>query len=80
MNETVLLEKRKNRCIASILSTKEREIDRHLPEAARVVLRKVILDEINDFYSIVLDVLDNNINEDFLLMLGQIHASVVKEE
>jgi hypothetical protein len=67
-----LLKKRKDRSIAIILGVKERECDRHLPEQASLRLRKVILDQLNELYEIVIDItasLDTGdvvLNEEYL--------------
>jgi hypothetical protein len=83
MNEKGLLERRVKRCIATILSAKEKNIDRFITEDTASEFRKVILDEINEFYSLVMDVLDDNINQEFLDMLDMledIHEALVKKE
>jgi hypothetical protein len=77
------LERRVKRCIATILSAKEKNIDRFITEDTASEFRKVILDEINEFYSLVMDVLDDNINQEFLDMLDMledIHEALVKKE
>jgi hypothetical protein len=56
-----ILKKRRDRTIAIILGLKEREVDPLLLEEpggsrASAMLRKVILDQINDFYDMALDV------------------------
>lgn len=56
-----ILKKRRDRAIASILNVKEREVDPIMVGApgggqASRLLRKVILDQLNDFYDIALDV------------------------
>lgn len=82
MKEQVLLEKRKNKCIASILSTKEKEYDPYLDQEQSAKLRKVILDEVNDFYNLAVDLLGDNMNEfylDMVEMLEDIHGAVLKE-
>lgn len=58
-----LLARRRDRAIATILNVKERECDEHLPAHARAALRKVVLDTVNDFYDVCIDVaksLDND--------------------
>lgn len=52
-----LLSKRKNRTLATIMNVKEKECDQHLPPEAQAVLRKVIMDTVNDFYDVCLDVI-----------------------
>lgn len=61
MNEQAkaLLAKRRDRTIAIILGQKERECDAYLPLALRDSLRKVVLDQINDFYDLALDLLNS---------------------
>lgn len=67
-----LLEKRKNRSIAIILGVKERYCDRHLPEDSSLRLRKVILDQLNEMYELMIDIagsLDTGevvLNEEYL--------------
>ena len=83
MNEQGLLERRLKRCIASILSAKEKEIDRYIPEEVTNVFRKTILDEINEFYALVVDVLNDEINQEFLDMLDMledIHGALIKRD
>lgn len=72
-----LLKKRKDRSIAIILGVKERDCDRHLPEQASLRLRKVILDQLNELYEIMIDVassLDTGevvLNEEYLGKIDQ---------
>lgn len=61
MRAEEILKKRRDRTIAIILGLKEREVDPLLlqgPGGGRAsgMLRKVILDQINDFYDMALDV------------------------
>jgi hypothetical protein len=61
MRAEEILRKRRDRTIAIILGLKEREVDPLLlsePGGSRAstMLRKVILDQINDFYDMALDV------------------------
>ena len=56
-----ILKKRRDRAIAIILSIKEREVDpllNQMPGGSRAsgLLRKVVLDQVNDFYDMALDV------------------------
>ena len=65
-----ILKKRRDRSIAIILGLKEREIDpllRSQPggDRASSLLRKVILDQINDFHDIALDVASSSGAEDY---------------
>lgn len=82
-----LLRKRMDRGIATVLSAKEQQVDVLLPpgkdasEASRQ-LRKVILDQFNDFYEVCLDVvgsLDTGevvLNEVWLGKIDDIHRSI----
>jgi hypothetical protein len=61
MRAVDILKRRKDKAVAIILTVKERDVDRILRqhpggEEASRQLRKVILDQINDFYDIALDV------------------------
>jgi hypothetical protein len=65
-----ILKKRRDRTIAIILGIKEREVDQILvnhPEGHRAshALRKVILDQVNDFYDIALDVASSSGADDY---------------
>lgn len=56
-----ILKKRRDRTIAIVLGVKEREVDpllNHVPGGDRAshAMRKVILDQVNDFYDMALDV------------------------
>ena len=78
-----LLERRRNKVIAIILSVKERECDQHLPAEASAKLRKVVLDQLNEWHSLVLDVVasidtgEAVVNEEYLKKLDEIHAVVM---
>lgn len=82
MGNQEFLERRVKRCIAAILSAKEKNVDYLIPPEAASTLRKVILDEINEFFLLVVDVLNNNVNQDFmdmLEMLEDIHERIVTD-
>ncbi|RTK93394.1 hypothetical protein EKI60_06020 [Candidatus Saccharibacteria bacterium] len=82
MGNQEFLERRVKRCIAAILSAKEKNVDYLIPSEAASTLRKVILDEINEFFLLVVDVLNNNVNQDFmdmLEMLEDIHERIVTD-
>lgn len=72
MDEVGLLERRMKRCIATILSAKERDIDRYIPDDVANAFRKTILDQINEFYCLVVDIYNQNINQEFLEMLEMV--------
>lgn len=77
-----LLEKRRNRSIAIVLGIKERECDPYLNAMASQKLRKVVLDQFNDFHALVVDIMDSLdsgqvvLNEDYLGKLDELHTSV----
>jgi hypothetical protein len=61
MRAEEILKKRRDRAIAIILSIKEKEVDPLLTQVgggsqASRIMRKVILDQVNDFYDMALDV------------------------
>jgi hypothetical protein len=65
-----ILKKRRDRTIAIVLGIKEREVDPLLlgqpgGEQASKALRKVILDQVNDFYDIALDVASSSGADDY---------------
>lgn len=57
-NVNSLIEKRKNRAIAIILSMKDRECDPYLSDDAQYKMRKVILDQINELFEYTTDIID----------------------
>lgn len=81
-----LLAKRRDRAIAIILGVKERECDKFLSKESSAKLRKVVLDQVNESFDLVQDVLrsfDNGdvvLNEDYMRKLDEIHEHVVKAE
>lgn len=52
-----VLARRRDRAIAIILGVKEREVDPHLTRDASQKLRKTVLDQINEFYDLCVDVI-----------------------
>lgn len=77
------LAKRRDRSAAIILGVKDREIDQYLPPEVSKKLRKVVLDQMGDFYDAVVDVmgsLDNGqavFNDHWLNKIDEIHTAVV---
>jgi hypothetical protein len=77
-----LLAKRRDRAIAIILGVKERECDMRLSHEQSNKLRKVVLDQLNEFYDIVVDVMksfdsdDIVMNDMYLNKLDQVHEGV----
>jgi hypothetical protein len=81
---TEIVARRRDRAIASLLGVKEREVDQYLPPEVKARLRKAILDQLNDFTTLVLDVVrslnsDSSVvlNELYLQKLDEIHQSVM---
>jgi hypothetical protein len=80
---TDILARRRDRAIAVLLGVKEKEVDQYLPAEVRLRLRKAILDQLNEFHSMVIDVmrsLDNGevvLNELYLEKIDQLHEVVV---
>lgn len=80
-----LLTKRKNRAIAIILSTKEERCDEFLPDDASLALRKVVLDQLNEFYDMCLDVIGQDddgfsVNEIWVERLEQIYDYISRDD
>lgn len=77
-----MLSRRRDRSIAIVLAMKERDCDGHLPRDASAKLRKVVLDQFNEFADFAIDVcnsLDTEdvvLNEDWLMKLDEIHQVV----
>ncbi len=53
-----LLARRKNRTLAIMLTEKEFIVDPHVPPDAARKMRKVILDQVNDYHDFCVDVLE----------------------
>ena len=69
MDDKAFLGKRRDRAIATLLSFKERECDIHLPTEVSQILRKEILDQINEVCDVAFDLISNSDviwNEDFM--------------
>lgn len=81
-----ILGRRRDRAIAIVLGVKERECDRHLPPEARQKLRKVVLDQFNDFHDLCADLMksfdtgDVVLNELFVERLDRIHDTLGRLE
>lgn len=78
-----ILAKRRDRMIATILGAKEDICDEYLPQDASSEFRKIILDQVNDYYDLCSDLLRSVqpdsivINEKFLDKLDEIHEVLV---
>lgn len=81
-----ILAKRRDRAIAIILGVKERECDDHLPNFASAKLRKVVLDQLNDYHDLCADLIrsldtdDVVLNETYLERLDQISNQLSRVE
>lgn len=81
-----ILAKRRDRAIAIILGVKERECDRHLDGPASAKLRKVVLDQLNDYHDLCADLirsLDSDevvLNEIFVERLDMISNQLSRVE
>jgi hypothetical protein len=69
--------RRRNKAIAVILRFKEQECDTFLPERVSDQLRKIILDQINDYHELVCDLVSvyqqgGVVNELYLERLSEI--------
>lgn len=87
MEESVLksvLSRRRDRAIAIILSAKERLCDEHLPSEASHKLRKVVLDQLNEYHDFTMDIVDSLdgggviLNDLYVERLDEIHGMVTK--
>lgn len=78
-----ILAKRRDRAIAIVLGVKERECDEYLPTPARSKLRKVVLDQFNEFHDLTMDMmrsLDNGevaLNEHYMRKLDEVHEAMM---
>lgn len=86
MNQAVtsILERRKNKAIAIVLGVKEREIDSSLAKELQDKLRKVVLDQFNEYHELCLDVIKSldtgevTLNEHYLEMLDDMHSVLTR--
>lgn len=79
MQSQEFVRKRRDRVLATILSYKENNVDQHLPtQKARDDLRRVILNNVNDFNDLVLDILkaepEVEINQLYIEALARIET------
>lgn len=79
------LSRRRDRAIAIMLGVKERECDSQLSNEARTKMRKVILDQMNDFHGFCVDILksyeggsDVILNEQYLDKLDAMHEMMTE--
>lgn len=80
MQEVVsdIVARRKDRAIAVLLGIKEREVDQYLPKDVQARLRKAILDQLNDYTTLVLDVL-RSLNSDSTVVLNELYMQKLDE-
>ena len=77
-----ILEKRRDRAIATILSFKDDYCDNYLPYDVSLKLRKAVLDEINDYYDLCCDLFKSIqpeglvMNQEYLDKLDEVHRVV----
>jgi hypothetical protein len=64
---TDILAKRRDRVIAIILGVKERECDKYLNPQASSKLRKVVLDQVNDYHDLCTDLIRSLDTDDVVL-------------
>jgi hypothetical protein len=80
-----MLKRRRNRSIATILGIMDRECSPDLSPHAKNLLRKVILDQINDLCDIIHDIVESldtgevTLNEYYLDRIDQIHQALIGE-
>lgn len=69
MDDTVkkILAKRRDRMIATILGAKEDYCDEYLPDEVSQEFRKVVLDQINDYFDLCSDLL-RSVQPDSVIM------------
>lgn len=78
-----VLAKRRDRMIATILSFKEDECDQFLPDDVSYELRKLVLDQVNDYFDLCCDLLRSGqgdgviVNDFYAQRLDDIHAILV---
>lgn len=76
-----MLAKRRDRAIATILRVKETDCDKFLPVEAQRRLRKVVLDEVNDFFALCTDLMlsmegNGIMNELYLKKIEAMHQDM----
>jgi len=79
-----MLAKRRDRAIAAILGVKERECDPYLPPQVSTRLRKAVLDQLNDYHDLCVDLTrsfdqsDVVLNECYLDKIDALHDGMVE--
>jgi hypothetical protein len=84
---SVDLAKRRDRAIAAILSFKEDQCDPYLPRPVSARLRKIVLDQLNEFFVVACTSMaqgsyDPNVilNEHYLQKINELHDVIVGEK
>lgn len=74
MEKPQIVAKKRDRCIATILSFKEEELDVYIPDDLSVEFRKIVLDSVNDVCNLAIDLLEESsvVNELFLDRIDEI--------
>lgn len=75
---TDIVARRRDRAIAVLLGIKEREVDQYLPPEVKARLRKAILDQLNDFHGLVVDVL-RSLTSDETVVLNELYMQKIDE-
>jgi hypothetical protein len=79
-----LIEKQMKRTLAAILGMKDREIDPYLPADVSARFRSLVLEKMNDFQDVVVDIIEAldddsvSLNEHWLAKIGEIHRATVQ--
>lgn len=80
-----ILEKRRDRVIATILGFKDAQCDDFLPADVSNGLRKLVLDQINDYFDLCCDLFKSVqpegviLNQEYLDKLDEVHRLVTKD-
>lgn len=71
-----VLARRRDRSIAIVLGVKERECDEYLPRDASNKLRKVVLDQLNEYHDFVMDVC-KSLDDDSHVLLNELYMDKI---
>lgn len=71
-----VLARRRDRSIAIVLGVKERECDEYLPRDASAKLRKVVLDQLNEYHDFVMDVC-KSLDDDSHVLLNELYMDKI---
>ena len=80
-----LLARRRDSMIKVILDFKDRECDPYLPDQTSFALRKMVLDQVNEFHDLVRDLVRSNSgggvpNQMWLDKIDEIHRAVIDSD